>query len=282
LPDHTQGASRASLRKIRSALIAIFAALALVTVTTASAPEAQAATRKVVIVVGPVGSSTSSYRDSARTLAAQARSYGASVTEIYSPYATWSKVSAATVGANLLIYLGHGNGWPSPYYPFSTTSKDGMGLNATSGAGNSNTKYYGEYYMQKLRLASHAVVVLNRLCYASGNSEWGAANPSRSTAIRRVDNYGYGFIKGGAQAVFASGITSVGYVLKGLFKGSSSMTMHSLFWSDPNRKVSYKLNFNSTRISGVSARMDPYAPSRYYRSVIGRMGTTVGDWRAGT
>jgi len=32
----------------------------------------------------------------------------------------------------------------------------------------------------------------------------------------------------------------------------------------------------------VTARMDPYAPGRYYRSVIGRMKTTVGDWRAGT
>lgn len=282
MPDHTQGAQRASIRKIRSVLIAIFAALIVVTATTAAAPEAQAATRKVVIVVGPVGSATAGYRDSARTLASQARSYGASVTEIYSPYATWSKVSAAAKGANLLIYLGHGNGWPSPYAPFSTTSKDGMGLNATSGSGNSNTKYYGEYYMARLGLASHAVVVLNRLCYASGNSEWGSANPTKSTAIKRVDNYGAGFLKGGAQAVFASGITSVGYVIKGLFKGSSTMTMSSLFWTDSNRTGTYAFNFLSTRITGVSARMDPYAASRYYRSVIGRLGTTIGDWRAGT
>jgi hypothetical protein len=28
--------------------------------------------------------------------------------------------------------------------------------------------------------------------------------------------------------------------------------------------------------------MDPYGPSRYYRSVIGHLGTTIGDWRAGT
>jgi hypothetical protein len=28
--------------------------------------------------------------------------------------------------------------------------------------------------------------------------------------------------------------------------------------------------------------MDPYAPSRYYRSVIGYLGTTVGAWRAGS
>jgi hypothetical protein len=188
-------------------------------------------------------------------------------------------VAAAAKGANVLIYLGHGNGWPSPYPPFSTTSKDGMGLNATSGSGNSNVKYYGEAYMAKLALAPDAVVILNRLCYASGNSEWGAANPTKSTAIKRVDNYGYGFLHGGAKAVFASGITSVSYVLKGLFRGSSSMTMYQLFWTDPSRTGTYKITFASTRTSGASARMDPYAPGRYYRSVIGWLSTTVREWR---
>jgi hypothetical protein len=247
----------------------------------ATAPEAWAATRKVVIVVGPVGSATSDYKDSARRLADQARSYGASVVTIFSPYATWSKVKAAAAGANLLVYLGHGNGWPSPYYPFSVYSKDGMGLNATSGNGNANTKYYGEYYMARLNLAPNAVVVLNRLCYASGNSEWGAANPTKSTAIKRVDNYGYGFLKDGAQAVFASGITNVAYVLRGLFKADGSMTMSALFWTDPSRTVDYKFGFTSTRISGVTAKLDPYKPSRYYRSVIGRLSRTVADWRSG-
>jgi hypothetical protein len=283
LPHHSQGAQRASSRKIRSLLTVVFAALIVATGATVSAPEAQAATRKVVIVVGPVGSQTASYKDSARKLADLARSYGASVREIYSPYATWSRVRDASAGANLLIYLGHGNGWPSPYYPYSTTSKNGFGLNRSSGAGNSNVKYYGEYYVRQLDLARHSVVVLNRLCYASGNNEWGSGNPTKSTAIKRVDNYGYPFIKAGADAVFASGITSVGYVIRGLFNGSASMTMSGLFWTDPNRTVDHKFSFRSRKIDGVIARMDPYAPSRYYRSAIGRlMETTVGEWRAGS
>ena len=281
MPDHSRGAQRASVRKIRSLLISIFAALVVVTGATASAPEAHAATRKVVIVVGPVGSATASYKDSARKLADQARSYGATVREIYSPYATWTRVRDAAVGANVLIYLGHGNGWPSPHYPYSTSSKNGMGLNSSYGNGNSNTKYYGQDYMLRLDLASHSVVMLNRLCYASGNNEWGAGNPTRSTAIKRVDNYGYPFIRAGAQAVFASGITNIGYVLKGLFRATGSMTMSSLFWSDPNETMSYRFSFTSSKIAGVTARMDPYAPSRYYRSVIGRMKNTVADWRAG-
>ena len=281
MPDSTKGAQRASARKLRSALTAVFAALVFVTAMSATAPQAHAASQKVVIVVGPVGSATDDYKHGARRLADKARSYGAHVVEIFSPYATWSRVHDAAQGANLLIYLGHGNGWPSPYHPFMDTSKDGMGLNASAGHGNSNTKYYGEYYMARLGLASHAVVVLNRLCYASGNNEWGAGNPTLRTAKKRVDNYGFGFIKGGAQAVFASGITDVSYVLKGLFTGSRSMSMSDLFWSDPTRTVTYKVAFDSRRINGVSARMDPYKAHRYYRSVVGRLNTTVGDWRSG-
>jgi len=280
LPDHSRGAQRASSRKIRSLLISIFAALVVVTGATASAPEAHAATRKVVIVVGPVGSATTSYRDSARQLASQARSYGASVKEIYSPYATWSRVHTAAVGANLLIYLGHGNGWPSTHYPYSTATKNGMGLNASYGNGNSNTKYYGQDYMRGLDLASHSVVMLNRLCYASGNNEWGAGNPTKSTAIKRVDNYGVGFIRAGAKAVYASGITDVAYVVRGLFRSSSATTLGKLFWADPARTGTYKLSFTAVRSTGATAIMDPYAPGRYYRSVIGFLDTTIGDWRA--
>jgi hypothetical protein len=278
--DHV-GAQRASRRRLRSLLTGILATLVLVTATAATAPDARAATQKVVVVVGPVGSRTAEYRAGAHRLADLARAYGASVTEILSPNATWARVSAAAKGANLLIYLGHGNGWPSPYGPFATSSKDGMGLNAAAGHGNSNVKYYGEDAMATLGLAPAAVVVLNRLCYASGNSEWGSANPSRATAIKRADNYGAGFLRAGAKAVFASGITDVAYVLRGLFRGSAKMTMAQLFLTDPTRTGSYAFAFNSVRTPGAAAKMDPYAPNRYYRSVVGWLNTTVGGWRAG-
>ena len=102
----------------------------------ASPTQATAASQvKVVIVVGPVEGSTAKYIDHARQYAAQARAYGAAVTEIYSPRATWTKVKAAAVGANIFIYLGHGNGYPSPYGPFSSLRKNGLGLNASYNAG---------------------------------------------------------------------------------------------------------------------------------------------------
>ena len=282
MPDSEKGAQRASARKLRTALTGVFAALVIVTGMSATAPHAQAASQKVVIVVGPVGSATDDYKHGARKLADKARSYGAHVVEIFSPYATWSRVHDAAQGANILIYLGHGNGWPSPYHPFMDTSKDGMGLNASSGHGNSNTKYYGEYYMERLGLASHSVVLTQPPVLRLGQQRVGRRQPDpQGRRKKRVDNYGYGFIKGGAQAVFASGITDVGYVLKGLFTGSKGMSMSDLFWTDPTRTVRYKVSFDSRRINGVSARMDPYKAHRYYRSVVGRLNTTVGDWRSG-
>ena len=75
--------------------------------------------------------------------------------------------------------MGHGNGWPSPYtYDPIYTTKDGFGLNATAGDGDYNNKYYGEPYVATLDLAPGAIVLLHHLCYASGNSEPGDAEPS--------------------------------------------------------------------------------------------------------
>jgi hypothetical protein len=282
LPQQRHGAQRASTNLVRSLAVALFAAVLLATATAATPPETRAATAKVVIVVGPVGGATRDYKSGANKLADLARSYGADVKKIYSPRATWARVRNASAGANILIYLGHGNGWPSPYAPFSADSKDGFGLNKSADNGNSNLRYYGESYMARLDLAPNAIVVLNRLCYASGNNEWGAGNPKKSTAIKRVDNYGSGFLAAGAKAVYASGITSVKYVLRGLFKASGSMTLAKLFWTDPSRTRDYDFQFASLRTPGSVGIMDPYAPHRYYRSVIGFLDTTISDWRSGT
>jgi hypothetical protein len=239
---------------------------------------ADAAGKKVVIVVGPVGSSTAKYIASAKQLAAQARSYGASVYELYSPNATWARVKAAAQGANVFIYLGHGNGWPSPYAPFSTRSKDGVGLNAT--AGSSRNKYYGEYYIgREIKFAPNAVVILNRLCYASGNNEWGSGNPKQSVATQRVDNYGAGFMRAGARAVFAEGINSPAFILQGLFK--TGLTMGQIFWSSPARDGRYDFVFRSARTRGYHAVMDPLGAGRYYRSLIGDFMLTTAHWRSG-
>jgi hypothetical protein len=51
------------------------------------------------------------------------------------------------------------------------------------------------------------------------------------------------------------------------------------FWASPTAKHSYAVSFSSRKITGAKALMDPYAPSRYYRSVIGDLGMTAATWR---
>ena len=267
------GAQRASSRRsIRLTVITL--ATALVALTAATPTPAAAAGMKVVIVVGPAGSNTANYKDNARRYAAQARSYGANVVEIYSPNATWSRVKAAAQGAKVLIYLGHGNGSPSPYGAFSKYTKDGFGLNRTAWNGNYNTKYWGEYYIySQIDLAPNAVVILNRLCYASGNSEWGRANPTKTVAKQRVQNYASGFLRAGARAVFAEGITNASYILYGLFK--TNRAIGTIFKSSSNWSGNYDFQFQSTRNPDYRAWMDPKSPGRYYRSVVGDFSLTA-------
>jgi hypothetical protein len=281
LPVSKEGAQRASgrpsFRPVRLIAIAAIAAVLAVGGVASHPGSVAAASVKVVIVVGPVGSETSNYIYNAKKLASQARAYGASVYEIYAPHATWARVKSLSQGANIFIYLGHGNGYPSPYGAFNKYSKDGLGLDSSDGSWNHT--YYGEYYVDHyLNFAPDSVVILNRLCYASGDSEWGAANPTKSTAIKRVDNYGAGFLRTGAQAVFAEGINSASYILYSLFR--TSRTMKQIFWADPARSGAYDFSFSSSRTPGRTALMDPYAPSRYYRSLIGNLGMTASAWRS--
>lgn len=282
MPVHTHGAQRASRhRSLRVTVFALVGALIVGLGGMTTPQETRAASLKVVVVVGPVGSKTTEYRSSGKYYASLARSYGATVTEIYSPYATWSRVKSALQGANLLIYLGHGNGYPSPYGTFQRYTKDGLGLNATSGNGNSNTKYYGEYYIDRdIQMAKNAVVILNRLCYASGNSEWGSANPAKSTAIKRVDNYGAGFLRAGAKAVFAEAIDSASYQIRALFK--SNMNMNNILMTHPSATDTRDFYFTSSRTSWARAHMDPPRAGKYWRSVIGSLALTATQWRSGT
>lgn len=231
---------------------------------------------KVVIVVGPTGRKTAIYLYRARRLAAVARAYGATVVQVYSPRATLARVRAAAVGANLLIYLGHGNGYPSPHGAFTALRRNGMGLNAAITGSNRNTRYYGEAYMAGLKLARGAVVILSHLCYASGNNEGMRGRPARRVAMIRADGYASGFLRAGASAVFAAGIDDPAYIVRALFGGAK--TVRSIFWSTRAATRSWAIAFTSRRTAGAGVLMDPFAPGRYYRSVVGRLDARVSAW----
>ena len=234
------------MRKTVAALFVTLVAMLGIWVPSVSA--AYVSNAKVVIIVGAVHGATDSYRDRGDAAYAEAKKYTPNVTKVYSPNATWSKVKSATTNANIVIYMGHGNGWPSPYtYDPNYTTKDGFGLNATAGNGDYNVKYYGEPYVDDLDLAPNAIVLLHHLCYASGNSEPGKAEPTVSTAKQRATNYAAGFLRSPARAVIADGHMGAAYYLRGLFTTNQSIL--SLWRNAPNYNGN-EFSFASTATPG--------------------------------
>ena len=253
------------MRKTVAALFVTLVAMLGIWVPSVSA--AYVSNAKVVIIVGAVHGQTDSYRQRGDAAYYEAKKYTPNVTRVYSPNATWSKVKSATTNANIVIYMGHGNGWPSPYtYDPNYTTKDGFGLNATAGNGDYNVKYYGEPSVDDLDLAPNAIILLHHLCYASGNSEPGNAEPSVTTAKQRATNYAAGFLRSPARAVIADGHMGAAYYLRGLFTTNQSIL--SLWRNAPNYNGN-EFSFASTRNSGRTVYMDPDSPTRsFYRSLV--------------
>src|SRR5450759_2793749 len=234
---------------------------------------------KVVIVVGAVEGTTTSYRSYGDAAAATFSKYTSNIVKVYSPNATWAAVQAAAQGASVLVYLGHGSGYPNPYVSYLQPNGDnGMGLNLTAGNGDSNLKYYGEYYMAQLNLAPNAVVLLNHLCYASGDSEWGLHAPTLAVAQTRVDGYASGFLRGNARAVIAEGLGSISPYIDAIF--STHQTIDQVWKGAPNFH-NHVTSWGSTRNSGYTSQIDPDLDHPqsdgdvYYRSMVSLPGLTT-------
>ena len=225
-------------------------------VPAASASTLTLSTAKVVIIVGPVEGSTASYIADANSTAAVARQYSSNVVTIYSPYATWASVEPALQGASIVVYFGHGNGWPSPYMPFQENTKDGIGLNAASHAGDANVKYYGANYLEtSIKLAPNAVVILGHLCYSAGNSEAQNPAPTLSIAEQRVDNMGAGWLQTGARAVISEPYSNeAGWYIRGLFTVNLSI---GALWQGAQNFNNDVQSFASARNSWATVELDP-------------------------
>jgi flagellar hook assembly protein FlgD len=262
---------------VSRALVAVLAALFVVLALPAT-PVAAASGAKVVVVVGPVGDHTAHYKADANDIVTEAKKYTSNVVKLFTPNATWAKVKAAAQGANVFVYLGHGNGWPSIYAPFQTQTKDGLGLDPSTGADGTKTVYYGEDYIRSsIRFAPNSVVLLYHLCYASGNTEPGLSQGTFAQAKERVDNYGAGFIGAGARAVFAEGHPAhpaTSYIRQ-LF--TTSRSMDSIFRAAPTWHDNLAGPYSSQRTPGVRYQLDSDTgtPSGFYRSLVGDLSLTA-------
>jgi hypothetical protein len=234
---------------------------------------AAASGAKVVIVVGATQGDTAKYRSDGDAAAATFSQYTSNIVKVYSPNATWAAVQAAAQGASVLVYLGHGSGYPNPYNSQPVAGDNGMGLNTPTGGSDNTTQYYGSGYMAQLNLATNAVVLLNHLCYASGNSEPGQGTPTLSVAQTRVDGYASGFLSGNARAVIAEGTSSISPYIDAIF--STHQTIDQMWKSAPSFHNNVT-SWASTRNAGYTSQIDPSGTS-YYRSMVSLPGLTTDD-----
>jgi hypothetical protein len=244
------------------------------------APVVSAAARpaKVVIVVGPTGPGmTDRFRAQATEAARIARQYTSDVTVIASPNATWPRVKKALQDASVVVYMGHGNGWPSRYRDsLFPPTQNGFGLNPVAGGSDSQHQYFGEQYVgDQVRLAKNAVVLLHHLCYASGNTEPGLSEGTLAQAKQRVDNYAAGFIRAGAAAVSADAYSSPAYMIRSVLQGRRSINS---IWRHAPSANGHVFGFESRRSPGFIAQMDPdRGSSGFHRSIVLREGLASKD-----
>jgi flagellar hook assembly protein FlgD len=294
------GAQRASVIRDRGftrRVVAIIGSAALLAIAVQLAPvpaiaparATSAAVPKAVFIVGPTSGLTNSNLADAEKMAEQAEAAGMEVHRVFFPHATWDNVLANIQNANLVVYMGHGYGWPSPYTKELTESRqDGMGLNTFDGSGQSDYTYYGASRLREsIHLAPNAIVYLNHLCYASGNAEPGMAIPDVGLAEERADNMASGWLSIGARAVFAYGWWQRLNYPAALM--TTNETMDQLFMTPaPGGAAGSPAGYtnwnesrsDSTRTPNATIHLDPHKKYGYYRAVTGDLSMTAGDWRA--
>ncbi|HEV7200659.1 MAG TPA: Ig-like domain-containing protein [Candidatus Limnocylindria bacterium] len=165
--------------------------------------------QKVVVIVGPVGGGSiqTNYLNKGEAIADAAEARGATVVRVFSPNATYAAARAAVSGANVIVYIGHGSGFPNPYAGTNQPNfNNGWGLNKDTSHGHQHVigtslVYCGEAVLEgkasyagctggKINPAPNFVMVYSNACYAPGAGETEqVAVSSEATALARVSNY---------------------------------------------------------------------------------------------
>jgi hypothetical protein len=194
--------------RARALVLASFLALAVTAGAIPGAgPEPAAANApKVAIIVGPTEITDSHYMKWAEQLKTTAEAAGAVVDLRYC--ATPAEAKAAANNANIIVYFGHGNGFPNPYSSTKLTDRvNAWGLRHPDKAWHGKScldsdkilQYYGEDHLTGklgtngwgaggITPAPGFVMVYSNACYAPGAGEQRPA-PAESIAVERVANY---------------------------------------------------------------------------------------------
>jgi hypothetical protein len=230
----------------RSASRLVIALVAVLVVGALSAGPVAARTPapKVAIIVGPVGEQlTPEYLILAEMAAATAEARGARVARAYSPNATPENVVAAVEGANVIVYLGHGTGFPNPYSDTPNPAVvNGWGLQGPAADGthsdvlsDGHLRYHGEAWLEaNLRPAPGFVMIYSNACYAPGASEGGLPPPTEEEAVAHVANYSRPMLAMGASAYFATDFYGGAAVLLDRLLDRGRQPFGRVFASEPH------------------------------------------------
>ena len=288
VPSALAGRTRDALRPLVIGLATVTLLITSSVMDTGGIAHAATGPKRAVVVAGPVHSKTAEYRAYCAAIAKAAAAQGMEVVRVFHPWAPPSKVKRVAQGADLFVYCGHGNGWPSPYGDFQEDTKNGLGLDVEAKAerDDSTVNYVGADWLRaNLQLAPNAVVILSHLSYASGNASSGMAIPSREVAIERVDNYANGFLSIGARVVWALGWQPGADVINALYGEDSSMD--AIFMTRYRDGVNPRNGwigtrpgyYDSGRIPGAVVHIDPHDSYGYLRGLTGDLGFTTTEWR---
>ncbi len=213
--------------------LAIGFALAASLVLGSGPVRAVATGQKVVVIVGPVGGGSiqDNYLNKGEAIAQAAEAQGATAVRVFSPHATYANVRAAVNGANIIVYIGHGSGYPNPYSStLQAAWNNGWGLNKDESHGHGHVigvsmVYCGEAALEgkpkpssvptgqwcaggAITPAPGFAMVFSNACYAPGAGETEETTPSSEGLARtRVEYYSRPFLALGG-TYFASDLGS--------------------------------------------------------------------------
>ena len=153
---------RALLNPWRLALVLGLAfTLAVSTVLIPGPVRGGAAGQKVVIIVGPVGGGSiqTNYLSKGEAIADEVEAMGGTAVRVFSPNATWANVLSAVNGANIIVYIGHGSGYPNPYAANNQPAyNNGWGLNKIAGSDSADPTGHGHAINSQMVYCGEAAI----------------------------------------------------------------------------------------------------------------------------
>ncbi|HEX2221858.1 MAG TPA: hypothetical protein VHK06_04985 [Candidatus Limnocylindria bacterium] len=229
---------------MRAACLVPFLVLALVALFDPAPLRASEPPSKVAIIVGPVGEElTPVYLALGEEAARRAEEAGAVAARAFSPEASPENVLAAVEGANIVVYLGHGIGFPNPYNDqLDPMVVNGWGLQGPNARGthedssqDGTLAYYGEAWIAaNARPAPGWVMIYSNACYAPGAGEGAHPQASPEEAAARVAGYSRApLAEMGASAYFATDFYAGAAELIGQLLTRPGIAMGDLFASEP-------------------------------------------------